>query len=100
MKKVGKTFGYLNFFLYISLVIENDMRNKLNFSVLSKIEKEFGNFEIGQTWGGGNPVYLRFGYWNQVDVTKLNEILNPLNEVVEDEWYDDDCGYQYNYKLL
>ena len=49
------------------------MRNKLNFSVLSKIEKEFGNFEIGQTWGGGNPVYLRFGYWNRVDVTELNE---------------------------
>ena len=35
---------------------------------------------------------LRFGYWNQVDVKKLNEILKPLNEVQEDEWYDDDCG--------
>ena len=61
------------------------MRNKLNISVLNKVEKEFGNFEIGQTFGGGNPVYLRFGYWNQVDVKKLNEILKPLNEVVEDE---------------
>ena len=49
------------------------MRNNLNISVLTKIEKEFGNFEIGQTWGGGNPNYLRFGYWNQVDVTKLND---------------------------
>ena len=76
------------------------MRNKLNISLLNKVEKEFGNFEIGQTFGGGNPVYLRFGYWNQVDVKKLNELLNPLNEVVEDSWYDDDCGWQYNYKLL
>ena len=76
------------------------MKNKLNFSTLSKVEEEFGNFEIGQTFGGGNTVYLRFGYWNRVDVNKLNEILNPINEVVEDEWYDDDCGYKYNYKLL
>ena len=76
------------------------MRNKLNITVLKKIEKEFGNFEIGQTFGGGNPVYLRFGYWKQVDVNKLNKILNPINEVVEDEWDDDDCGYQYSYNIL
>ena len=76
------------------------MRNKLNISVLNKIEKEFGNFEIGQVFGGKNDVYLRFGYWNRVDVNKLNEILKPFNEVVEDDWYDDDCGWKYNYKLL
>ena len=76
------------------------MRNKLNITVLKKIEEQFGNFEIGQTYGGGNPIYLRFGYWSRVDVTKLNELLNPINEVVEDEDYDDDCGWKYNYKLL
>ena len=76
------------------------MRNKLNISVLNKVEKEFGNFEIGQTFGGENPVYLRFGYWNQVDVKKLNKILNPINEVKEDSWYDDDCGWQYSYSLV
>jgi len=76
------------------------MRNKLNITVLKKIEKEFGNFEIGQVFGGKNQVYLRFGYWSRVDVTKLNELLNPINEVVEDEDYDDDCGYQYSYKIL
>lgn len=75
------------------------MRNKLNITVLKKIEKEFGNFEIGQTFGNGNPVYLRFGYWSQVDVEKLNKILNPINEVVEDMWDDDDCGWQYSYNL-
>ena len=76
------------------------MRNKIPFEILTKINETFGSFEIGQTFGGGNPVYLRFGYWKQVDVKKLNEILKPLNEVQEDEWYDDDCGYQYNYKFL
>ena len=76
------------------------MRNKLNITVLKKIEKEFGDFEIGQVWGGNNSVYLRFGYWNQVDITKLNEILSPLNSVREDEDYDDDCGWQYSYKFL
>ena len=76
------------------------MRNKLNISVLSKIEKEFGNFEIGQTWGGGNPVYLRFGYWNRVDVTKLNEILNPMNEVVDQSSSSADCGVTSNTPFL
>lgn len=75
------------------------MRNKLNISVLKKIEEEFGNFEIGQVFGGGNLVYLRFGYWNRVDVTKLNEILGHLNTAVEDWDYDGDCGYKYSYKL-
>lgn len=76
------------------------MRNKISFKTLTKINETFGEFEIGQTFGGGNPVYLRFGYWNRVDVKKLNELLKPLNEVQEEEMYDDDCGYQYNYKFL
>jgi hypothetical protein len=76
------------------------MRNKIPFKTLEKVNNEIGEFEIGQVFGGDNDVYLRFGYWKQVDITKLNEILNPLNEVKEDEWYDDDCGYQYSYKLV
>ena len=76
------------------------MRNKIPFKTLEKVNNEIGEFEIGQVFGGDNDVYLRFGYWKQIDITKLNEILNPLNEVKEDEWYDDDCGYQYSYKLV
>ena len=57
------------------------MRNKIDFKTLEKINNEIGEFEIGQTYGGGNPVYLRFGYWKQVDVTKLNQILGHLNSV-------------------
>ena len=76
------------------------MRNKIDFKTLEKINNEIGEFEIGQTYGGGNPVYLRFGYWKQVDLNKLNEILGHLNTVVEDEDFDDDCGWQYSYKFV
>ena len=76
------------------------MRNKIDFKTLEKINNEIGEFEIGQVWGGDNDVYLRFGYWKRVDVNKLNEILGHLNEVREDDDFDDDCGWQYSYKFL
>ncbi len=75
------------------------MRNGLDISTLKKIELEFGDFDIKQIWGGSNDVYFRFGYWRQIDVNKLNELLGNLNEVVEDCDYDDDCGYQFMYRL-
>ena len=75
------------------------MMNKIDFSTLQKINEEFGNFQIGQVSGGSNSVYLRFGYWNRVDVNKLNEILGNLHTAVEDDDYDDDCGYLFSYKL-
>jgi hypothetical protein len=76
------------------------MRNKINFETLTKINETFGEFDIGQTFGGGNPVYLRFGYWKQVDMDKLNNILAPINRVEEESIYDDDCGEQFNYKFV
>jgi hypothetical protein len=76
------------------------MRNKINFETLTKINETFGEFDIGQTFGGGNPVYLRFGYWKQVDIDKLNNILAPINRVEEESIYDDDCGEQFNYKFV
>ena len=76
------------------------MRNKISFKTLTKINETFREFEIGQVFGGHNQVYLRFGYWNKVDIDKLNEILNPLNSVWEDEDYDDDCGWKYSYKIM
>lgn len=75
------------------------MRNKIDFKTLEKINNEIGEFDLGQV-GGSNDVYLRFGYWKQVDITKLQEILGHLNKVVEDEDYDDDCGWQYSYKFV
>lgn len=77
------------------------MRNKLNVTLLNEIQNEFvKEVQIGQTVGTSNCFYLRFGYWEQVDVAKLNELLEPLNTVQEDAWYDDDCGWLYNYHFL
>jgi hypothetical protein len=75
------------------------MRNGLDISTLKKIEEEFGDFDIKQTFGGSNDVFFRFGYWRQINVSKLNEILCNLNEVVEDSDYDEDCGYLFMYRL-
>lgn len=73
--------------------------NKVNYSQLTEIKEEFGDFEIGQVRGGSNDVYLRFGYWNKVDAEKLQSILGNSARVVEDDDYDDDCGWNYSYKL-
>jgi hypothetical protein len=73
--------------------------NKISIKTLKEIENQLGEFEVGQVRGGGNDVCLRFGYWKQVDVTKLQEILGNSAQVVEDDIYDDDCGWQHNYKL-
>ena len=76
------------------------MRNKIPFKTLEKINNEIGEFDLGQIMGGGNDVYLRFGYWQRVDVNKLNEILGHLNKVREDDDYDEDCGYQFSYRFI
>ena len=76
------------------------MRNKIPFKTLEKINNEIGEFDLGQVMGGKNDVYFRFGYWKKVDVTKLQEILGTTNQVVEDSDFDDDCGWQYSYKLI
>lgn len=73
--------------------------NKISIKTLKEIENQFGEFEVGQINGGGNDVYLRFGYWKQVELTKLQEVIGTTIKVVEDEDYDDDCGWQYSYLL-
>ena len=75
------------------------MRNKIDFKTLEKINNEIGEFDLGQV-GGSKDVYLRFGYWRQVDIDKLNNILTPMNRVEEDSIYDDDCGDQFSYKFV
>jgi len=72
---------------------------KIDISTLKKIEEKFGQFEIGRVWGGGNHNYLRFGYWNSVNLGALQEILGHSVVVVEDDDYDDDCGWKYSYTL-
>ena len=73
---------------------------RLSIEVLKKVENEFGEFDISQVIGGTNDVYLRFGYWNQINIGKLSEILGEFIIVEEDSDYDDDCGYKYMYRLF
>jgi hypothetical protein len=73
---------------------------RLSIEVLEKIESELGEFDISQVMGGTNDMYLRFGYWNPINVGKLSEILGTAIVVEEDSDYDDDCGYKYMYRLF
>jgi hypothetical protein len=73
--------------------------NGIGIKTLKEIEVEFGDFEIKQVWGGSYDIYLRFGYWCRVDVIKLQQIIGNLANVVEDDDYDDDCGWLFSYKL-
>ena len=73
---------------------------RLSIQTLKKIEAELGEFDVSQVLGGNNDVYLRFGYWRQINPAKLQEIVGPSINVVEDDLYDDDCGWLYSYKML
>jgi hypothetical protein len=73
---------------------------RLDIKTLKKVENEFGTFDISQILGGSNDVYLRFGYWNQVAIGKLQEIIGTSIVVKEDSDYDDDCGNRYMYRLF
>jgi hypothetical protein len=73
--------------------------NGIDIKTLKEIEVEFGDFEIKQVFGGSYDIYLRFGYWRRVDVNKLQQIIGNTTNVVEDDDYDDDCGWLFSYKL-
>jgi hypothetical protein len=75
------------------------MMNGLSIAKLKEIENELGSFEIKQVMGGSNDVYLRFGYWKRIDIQKLQEIIGHSIKVVEDDDYDEDCGYKFHYLL-
>lgn len=72
---------------------------RISFEQLVKIKEEFGDYDISKVIGGSNDFYFRFGYWRPIDVSKLQEILGESNLVVEDDLYDDDCGYLFSYKI-
>ena len=72
------------------------MMSRIDINELKKIEEVFGYFDIDQSFGS-NEVYFRFGYWDRVDVKKLEEIIGQ--SVEERDYYDEDCGYQFCYML-
>lgn len=73
---------------------------RLSIKTLKRIESEFGEFDISQVLGGDNGIYLRFGYWDQVAIGALQEIIGTSIVVEEDSDYDDNCGSKYMYRLF
>ena len=73
---------------------------RIDADTLVLIRSEFGEFDLSQVCGGSNAIYLRFGYWRRVNARKLQDLIGSQAEVVEDDDYDDDCGWLYSYKLI
>jgi hypothetical protein len=72
----------------------------MNISPLlhEQIQAEFGKYNVDNVVGT-TQMFLRFGYWQRVDVNKLQSILGDTITVVEDNLDDDDCGTLFSYKL-
>lgn len=72
---------------------------KISISNIKEIEKACGSFKIYETIGNNPKTYLRFGYWQKINLNKLSALLGPNIEVYEDSIYDEDCGWKYSYKV-
>ena len=73
--------------------------NRIDITTLKEIEKELGYFDIDQAYGSKH-VYLRFGYWKETNLEKLQSIIGLGTEVIQTDFFDDDCGYKFSYKLI
>ena len=71
---------------------------RLSLKKLKQIEKWYGSedFQIG---AGNEYITLRFGYWCEIDTKELSEVIDR-KVVLDMEIYDDDCGWQYSYKII
>ena len=72
----------------------------LNKETLDKLESTFGPFIVDRVWGGSNAPFLRVGYWNRVDVDKLQSIVGDKITIEENDSEDDDCLPRFMYKML
>ena len=70
---------------------------RITSSDIRKIEEKFGEFSFGRDWKGN--LYIRFGYWNKVNVDELQNILPKPMVVVEDTMEDDEFGTLYSYEI-
>ncbi len=71
----------------------------LDFGKLEEIKNEFGDFNVGRVWGTDNRNYFRFGYWKEVNLEKLQEIVGPSMVIVEHDDHDEDTGWRYSYMI-
>ena len=84
---------------------------RLKFDTLLKVQDYYGSsdFQVEakiEQWVYDNEnhyeeyIMLRFGYWAEVDLVKLEEIFNIYDCKVEvNEFEDDDCGWLYCYYI-
>jgi regulatory protein YycI of two-component signal transduction system YycFG len=71
---------------------------RISVGDLIKIKKELGEFEVGTSPKAS--LTLRFGYWKEIELSKLNTLL-PYWMVAEKNLVDEDedCGELYNYTI-
>jgi hypothetical protein len=72
----------------------------LNKETLDKLKSTFGSFIIDKVCGGDNTPFLRFGYWNRIDVDKLQSIVGDKITIEENDSEDDDCLPRFMYKMI
>jgi hypothetical protein len=71
----------------------------LNKETLNTLESTFGSFIVDQVWGGSNTSFLRFGYWNRVDVDKLQSIVGDKITIEENDDWDEEVLPRFMYKM-
>ena len=76
----------------------------IEIDVLNEIQDLFGCERLSICGIDENKdIELRFGYWKQIEHTYAQIVLNKNygNKFTLEEmsWEDDDCGWQYSYKL-
>ncbi len=70
---------------------------RITSSDIRRIEEKISEFALCRDWKGN--LYIRFGYWNRVNVDELQNLLpNPI-VVVEDTMEDDEFGTLYSYEI-
>jgi hypothetical protein len=69
---------------------------KINKQLIDQITSEVGEFKISYNPGG---VYLRFGYWKQINFEKLKSILSDIFDVEELWDRDEDTGVVWMYEI-
>jgi len=85
---------------------------RINYNILQEIAKFYGSndFQIEARYDKFTPpnyetyvetyIMLRFGYWAEVDLIGLEEILNPIGYKIKvNEIEDGDTGYKYSYHI-
>ena len=72
---------------------------RIKFDVLKEIQNQLGDFEVGSSFEA-DTITLRFGYWRQIDLILLNDIIPSHIQPIENEVDDDeDTGVLFNYIL-